>query len=267
MLNAAAPVGRYDDGMSERDRPGACHRRGKAVTTVIVWLLLGAILNVAVAWGCALCPYDPPAFGSSPREFYDYLAQDGSRVWLVVRFGYLHVSQRNGLQPWLMPPHIDRATYERLLPEWSLFLAGSPVGNQVDAHGNTGHMMYYEESAIGWPAFAFQSSGQRIGTGADFRTTGVQLPMWIQKMHLGTAHLPVQAIWPGFAINTVFYAAILWLLFAAPFALRKWRRIRRGMCAKCGYDLRGSPHPSPLPEGEGVPVCPECGTRLPSPSR
>jgi hypothetical protein len=66
--------------------------------------------------------------------------------------------------------------------------------------------------------------------------------------------LPTKAIWPGFAINTVFYAAVLWVLFAAPFALRKWRRIRRGRCPKCGYDLRGG-----APEAK---VCPECGNTL-----
>jgi len=57
------------------------------------------------------------------------------------------------------------------------------------------------------------------------------------------------------AINTVFYAVILWLLFAlggTPFALRRRRRIRRGLCPKCAYDLRG--------RGSDGGVCPECGT-------
>jgi hypothetical protein len=61
-------------------------------------------------------------------------------------------------------------------------------------------------------------------------------------------------IWPGFAINTVFYAAVLWGLFGAPLAmggLRKRRRIKRGWCPKCAYDLRGR-----APDST---VCPECG--------
>jgi hypothetical protein len=62
--------------------------------------------------------------------------------------------------------------------------------------------------------------------------------------------LPYRPIWPGFAINTLFYAGILWLLFAAPFALRRRRRIKHGLCSKCGYDLRGS----------NASACPECGT-------
>jgi hypothetical protein len=48
----------------------------------------------------------------------------------------------------------------------------------------------------------------------------------------------------------VFYAAILWLLFAAPFALRRRRRIKRGLCPKCAY-----------PVGES-PVCTECGAAV-----
>jgi hypothetical protein len=44
-------------------------------------------------------------------------------------------------------------------------------------------------------------------------------------------------IWPGFAINTLFYAGILWLLFAAPIALRRRRRIKRGLCPACAYPV------------------------------
>jgi hypothetical protein len=60
-------------------------------------------------------------------------------------------------------------------------------------------------------------------------------------------YLPVRPVWSGFAINTILYAAILWTFFAAPFALRRWRRVRKGLCAKCAY-----------PVGESA-VCSECG--------
>ena len=55
--------------------------------------------------------------------------------------------------------------------------------------------------------------------------------------------------WLGWPINTVFCAVVLWLLFAGPFVLRRWRRIRRGLCPKCAFDLRGSDSWR----------CPECG--------
>ena len=63
--------------------------------------------------------------------------------------------------------------------------------------------------------------------------------------------LPCCPIWPGFAINTIFYAAILWLLWAAPGAIRRLRRKQRGQCIHCGYDLRGL--------ADQTTCCPECG--------
>ena len=59
--------------------------------------------------------------------------------------------------------------------------------------------------------------------------------------------LPLRPLWPGFAINTVFYAAVLWGLFAFPFALRRTIRRRRGQCPACGYPVGTSPR------------CTECG--------
>src|SRR5205085_1739279 len=67
--------------------------------------------------------------------------------------------------------------------------------------------------------------------------------------------LPFGPVWPGSAINTIFYAAVLvggWLLFVAPFKLRRWRRIKRGHCVKCNYDLTGAAHER----------CPECGAAI-----
>jgi len=84
--------------------------------------------------------------------------------------------------------------------------------------------------------------------------------------------LPLRPIFPGFIINTLFYAAIWFgVLFLPGIAKRAIRR-KRGRCVKCGYDLRGhrpqDPHPDstdlvagqPLSRRErGVAGCPECG--------
>jgi hypothetical protein len=59
--------------------------------------------------------------------------------------------------------------------------------------------------------------------------------------------LPLRPIWPFFAINTIFYAAILWLLFFAPGSVRRMIRRRRGLCPACAYPVGTSP------------VCTECG--------
>ena len=62
--------------------------------------------------------------------------------------------------------------------------------------------------------------------------------------------LPLRPIWPGFTVNTIFYAAALWLLIPGPFALRRFLRVRRGLCPACAY-----------PMGESS-VCTECGGSL-----
>jgi hypothetical protein len=62
--------------------------------------------------------------------------------------------------------------------------------------------------------------------------------------------LPFYPVWSGFAINTLFYAAIVWLLLAVPGTVRRWRRIKRGLCPACAY-----------PVGDSA-VCTECGRAL-----
>ena len=69
----------------------------------------------------------------------------------------------------------------------------------------------------------------------------------------GTAYgfLPFRPIWPGFAVNMLSYAVVLWLLVGGPFALRRDLRIKRGLCPKCAYPMGKSS------------VCTECGKPLP----
>ncbi len=64
--------------------------------------------------------------------------------------------------------------------------------------------------------------------------------------------LPFVPLWPGFALNTIFYAALAWGLWQVPLAIRRSRRRRNGLCVRCGYDFTGLTVGSP---------CPECGTQ------
>src|SRR5262249_24956750 len=70
----------------------------------------------------------------------------------------------------------------------------------------------------------------------------------------GVWHCPLPYLMHGaaFAINTVCYAAVLWGLWLVPGLVRRRIRLRRGLCAKCGYDLRAST----------TGICPECGKPL-----
>jgi hypothetical protein len=71
----------------------------------------------------------------------------------------------------------------------------------------------------------------------------------------GETPLLVHPIWPGFLVNSAFYAVVLaglfWALTAPRRFVRELGRMRRGCCVACGYDLGF----------DFVPGCPECGWR------
>jgi hypothetical protein len=128
------------------------------------------------------------------------------------------------------------------------------LGVEGQAPGARGPTIEALVTRAGWPMYA-GIGGRLLKTGSMDEVRGAfslgsfRGAPWLPR------DLPYRPIWPGFAINTLFYAAILWLLFAAPFALRRRRRIKRGLCPACGYDLRGRASDS------HANLCPECGWR------
>ena len=106
----------------------------------------------------------------------------------------------------------------------------------------------------GWPvrslAGAYLSDRNDQAMGSWYMTAIIN--PWLADDEQPFNFIPYGPIWPGFALNTLSYAAILWIP-VAPFALRQVLRRRRGACLQCGYDLRGTSG------GGGGDVCPECG--------
>ena len=104
--------------------------------------------------------------------------------------------------------------------------------------------------AVGWPTdalgYTYACNLRRIPAGAD--SIPHPLDSGVRRVH------PLRPIWHGFAVNTLFYAVVLWLLIPGPFVLRRFIRVKRGLCPACAYDLRHGEHGA----------CPECGKALPS---
>jgi hypothetical protein len=231
-------------------------RGNRSVVLMFALLLLGgALVNVAVAWGLAVCI----DLTEAPRSVG--IAGDGTSKWQGMSHkrtgGYLFTST---WWPNQLPPYTIQQPLAGIVPEWAPAGHTSPW-NAADAGSNKAHNDLIE--ARGWPRLALLSWIESHDASHTTKA-GIDLKFWTRKNNAGRTTyrlLPTRPIWPGFAINTLFYAAILWLLFAAPFALRRHRRIKRGQCAKCGYDLRGSPARADSP------LCPECGATVPSPLR
>ena len=123
------------------------------------------------------------------------------------------------------------------IPRWSL-TALPPSRFHLDQEPSI------QEIAYGWPLISAFSRDGWISRGEG----GLVIP-WFSKYDKRT--LPLRPIFPGFAIDTIFYAAMLWLPFAAFGRIRRRRRIKRGLCPACAY-----------PIGESG-VCTECGKPIP----
>ncbi len=161
----------------------------RRVLIAAIFLLAGAVVNVAVGWGMA------------------------ASVNLVMS---KRISER-----------ISKRQVSSIKRQVSRTDDGSPVV-----------LAKYLVATVGWPLncgsyeFSFSMPAASPGGGSSWPNA-----------------LPLRPLWPGFAVNTLFYAAILWLIIPGPFALRRLIRRRRGLCPACGYDLRHAEHQA----------CPECG--------
>ena len=228
----------------------------RRLTKLVLFLLLGAIVNVAVAWGCAV--WQP-----WPNEWYRLLKEGhtseglGFRDWTVKVWrspAWARVLSRWTARADSSILSEQESQAEKLLPSWAQCAHPS-----IDFAPRT--IVLYFVEARGWPFLAMRSKWETKGRAGS--------PGWVSgRVQVISGYLilsdrsipwdvenprviPLRPIWPGFAINTVFYAAILWMPFA-PFQLRRYVRVKRGHCVKCGYDLRGVEHE----------VCPECGVEV-----
>jgi hypothetical protein len=153
---------------------------------LLLFLLAGAIINVAVAWGCWLW---------APSQLL-------RNAWLgqhTQGFGW------------------------RTTKNYS-------DGFDTDSFEQAFFVELKDE--CGWPILVISGEAQ------------IEIPT---RLFSDREMLPIAPIWPGFAINTIFYAAIFCALFAVPGTVRRRVRIRRGVCVRCAYPLGTSS------------VCSECG--------
>ena len=235
-------------------------RVAKLVSRILLFLLLGAILNVGVAW--ALVFMHDPTLNDGTEESY---SRDGdSRYaymdWRIsrrrVRGSEVVVSSWSGPAGGTITMPGNSGEPETLVPKWAPELSACSKPSPVDS--DTVGIARMD----GWPAFTLRGRvictdgvdlrGDEPVSTRDFQVRTAQVIRALPPNSLDVDELrfvPICPIWPGFAINTILYAAILWLPFAALGRFRRRRRIKRGLCPKCAYDLRGGNHAA----------CPECG--------
>jgi hypothetical protein len=196
-------------------------------TVFLLFLAGGAIVNIAVAGGCAL--WNEESETLTVCDVNTGLAQLRDVFKIPEATTYV--------------AHFGVGEGQFVRRAWA-------VGGTV---GSAGVYSVHEVWA-GCPFASVRGRRLAVGDGA-WVEGGVPLPDEIASAigaHSGFP-IPVRPIWPGFAINSIFYAALLWALWFAPGKIRRMLRIRRDCCPTCSYKIA---------PGVGE-KCSECGAELP----
>ena len=225
----------------------------RRVAKLVAFLLLGGIINVAVAWGCTVW--------SDPLSRYHYLISlpPVSRPQRHNELDESWITQTSweASEGWRA---VSGMPLEAFGIERQAFfeLPDKPIGWSGEK------LPFAARTRAGWPVQSLEGSiwflnvkkARRVAREQRrfVHSIAVEVNTRPAAPIRGVSSseeraLPLLPIWPGFAVFMIFYAAILWLLTLGPFTARRMIRAKRGHCIKCGYDLRGT-------ENE---KCPECG--------
>ena len=216
-------------------------RRGLALAaTALLWLALGAAINVGMAWGFA-CVF---------WRWYEGVALGTVSQWIAAE----HLEVRAiPIWPVQAPEHWPEAPTEAIAIRgfgWDY--------TTTHASDETCYARRMAESRYGLPCrslagITLDEASMNL-TGPYDEWFSWNSPAIDRLLTSGACRvlLPLRPLWPGFAINTLFYAASAWLVWRIVPLTKRWRRRRAGRCTNCGYDLRG------IAAGS---ICPECGVQ------
>lgn len=211
----------------------------RRVRLIAACVMAGGVVNVLVAWGCALL-----------GDF------SGGAV-------YVRYADEPPLDaPIRAPEGWDIATWRELHGaglRWDMLSEREWIGSTLILSLNGGPQRTVAHYRTGFPFLALAWFGE----GSDVPeqdTTGVARAWWM-GIDVGLAaraggvprsgiepRLPIRPAWPGFALNTLVYGGGAFGVITSAGAIRRRRRRRYVVCVQCGYDVGG------------LAVCPECGS-------
>jgi len=223
----------------------------RRIRTMLLLLLLGLAMTVAIGWCCAW--FVPPEHVRATGR----LSDDGKGVcWTRESLGVEQTAfwpavpaefstdpidvYRRGVRAYDVSQWSMEGSAGWPLPalRWRCELGWSAVATSPPATNNFGLPPLFI-TTLPAPVITSVSHGWAPAGAVKLDSFGSLV------LHL----LPCEPIWRGLAANTAFCGASMWLAGWIAAVLRRGRRMRRGLCMLCGYDLRG------LWERR----CPECG--------
>ena len=227
----------------------------------MVCLCLGAITTLAVAWVLA-CVAQPQLRKTAGLDGWivscrQVWCETDSTVWLVT----LHTAP-GALQLDSKPlrTNADRSVWLAAIDPKVLADEGVPRFSNLlrRRYESIDPQTQITDQVRGWPMLALYyttfDSNMRYWT-----------PGWKPKPATTSGAINLQSLWPdapdrllplqplllGFVVDCLFYGSAWFVLASLPIGLRHLIRRWRGVCTRCGYDLRHADHAA----------CPECGCR------
>jgi hypothetical protein len=204
-----------------------------------VFLLLGVVVNVAVAWGCAALVEMPIKKG----RWWVLPLDTGQQLW-----------KSFARQEWNEAEHQQGNTSQLsafgVLSTWVFADDPESIVIESDLATNASRSWGIIVHESGWPTLSTRYVGFVVRDG----NTTTATCEWCWQL-TDTRTLPLRPIWSGFIINTIIYSVLLWLIFVGPRVpgkIRRFIRVQRGRCPACGYIIA---------PGVGN-KCSECGNPL-----
>jgi hypothetical protein len=230
--------------------------------TIVICLVAGATLDVAVAWGCATwAPTHPEPLPE------DRAALEG---WLTRNFSDwgARTRRRTAMGLGLVKSATETWTEHTAAPPSDEYLHGIESRSDLQVEHRCGWPLATLKGSVRWSVVKCVLTSHYLGEATTRSITTSDPPQFQALVRLPSSrrpdplppaitvadanrYLPFKPIWGGFAVNTLLYAASLWLLLHGPLALCRLIRWRRGLCPRCAY-----------PMGESA-TCTECGKQLP----
>jgi hypothetical protein len=229
---------------------------------IVAAVLLGVATSLAVAWIAAARVDNPDQMRGRRGERSFGQTADGRPLLLEIMaddpvgvsfsYGRIRVSGVvfDGKHP--TPEAVARRWERGMVIPW---VDGSAVGS-------AGYVATSVKAA-GWPwrCVWCEVHGHNATAppgGHDYLTPGgvaihnVAKPGWADWPPDYPTIIRLRPIWPEFAADVAVCVGFWGVVIGGCRFTRRWLRCQRGLCAECGYDLRGL---------SGVP-CPECGRRM-----
>ena len=215
------------------------------IRQALLCLVLGGVMTVAIAWGCALFPpLQWQANQAVGGPFFEQYSPDDwpelDTLWLEETVRVTDRSAEKTVSIRLSAPSGANGVFEDVTYAIMERRYGIPWRSMHSFHSR----VWGAPQVMADPNFPVHSQ-------PDFPplARGIDIPAWIPRwIHWRT--LPLRPMWPGFLYSTLVYGAFAWLLLCIPGFLRtrrQLRRLRRGLCIYCKYPV------------DNMAVCPECG--------